>query len=89
MRIKQGLRLKELPRMADFAEWGEAVSRALGYGENAFILAYFRCIGSVNKEAIEAHVIGPAVLSLMNGFDEWVGTASELNPEHGRRALML
>ena len=27
--------LKELPRMADFAEWGEAVGRGLGWGANS------------------------------------------------------
>ena len=32
--------LKELPRMADFAEWGEAVGHALGWGSEAFLADY-------------------------------------------------
>ena len=30
--------LKELPRMADYAEWGEATSRGLGWGADTFII---------------------------------------------------
>jgi hypothetical protein len=32
--------LNELPRMADYAEWGEAVGRALGWGPERFLAAY-------------------------------------------------
>ena len=32
--------LNELPRMADFAEWGEAIGRGLGWGAGAFLAAY-------------------------------------------------
>jgi hypothetical protein len=30
LKIKAGLQLKDLPRMADFALWGEAISQAMG-----------------------------------------------------------
>jgi hypothetical protein len=78
MKIKQGLDLKELPRMADFAEWGEAVARALGYAPGVFLNAYYRNIGAQNLEALEAHVIGPAILALMEKTPEWEGTPTEL-----------
>ena len=32
--------LKELPRMADYAEWGEATSRGLGWGAGTFVSTY-------------------------------------------------
>lgn len=38
--------LKELPRMADFAIWGEAISRALGYEPNKFLDWYWAKINS-------------------------------------------
>ncbi len=32
--------LTDLPRMADYAEWGEATSRGLGWGVGTFISTY-------------------------------------------------
>ncbi len=32
--------LTELPRMADYAEWGEATSRGLGWGADTFLSTY-------------------------------------------------
>jgi hypothetical protein len=32
--------LKKLPRMADYAEWGEATSRGLGWGAETFVSTY-------------------------------------------------
>jgi hypothetical protein len=37
LRELPGVNLPELPRMADFAEWGEAVGRALGWQPGAFL----------------------------------------------------
>jgi hypothetical protein len=42
--------LKELPRMADFAEWGEATSRGLGWGTETFGATY----NTNRKDATEA-----------------------------------
>ena len=33
MQIKPTVKLNDLPRMADFAVWGEAIARAMGYKE--------------------------------------------------------
>lgn len=78
MRIKPKLKLKELPRMADFAEWGEAISRALGYAPGVFLSTYFDSIKRVNIEAIEGHLIGPVVLTFMEDREQWEGTPAEL-----------
>jgi hypothetical protein len=40
--IKSFVKLKRLPRMADFAEWGEAIARALGYKPLEFMDAYLK-----------------------------------------------
>ena len=42
MRMLPSLELDEVPRMADFAYWGEAVGRALGWPEQSFRSAYAR-----------------------------------------------
>jgi hypothetical protein len=40
MKIKSTLKLGELPRVADFALWGEAIARAMGYDDGEFIRIY-------------------------------------------------
>jgi hypothetical protein len=46
MQIKHTLELNDLPRMADFAIWCEAIARAMGYKDLEFIHAYYDNIGS-------------------------------------------
>jgi len=76
MQIRDTVKLEYLPRMADFAAWGEAISRALGYPENSFVEIYFKNIGEQNLEAIEGHVIGVAILRLMGTISEWEAIAA-------------
>ena len=45
MQIKRELELNDLPRMADFTIWGEAIARAMGYKDLEFIHAYYDNIG--------------------------------------------
>jgi hypothetical protein len=40
LQIKPGLELSHLPRMADFAVWGEAIARAMNYEPMEFIDVY-------------------------------------------------
>jgi hypothetical protein len=40
LKTRDQVKLKSLPRMADFARWGEAVCRAIGYPPNAFLERY-------------------------------------------------
>ncbi len=100
MQIKQGLDLKELPRMADFAEWGEAISQAMGNAPNAFLNAYYNNIGLQHSEAVEASLIGQALLAFIDELwpkkdnltdceerkQEWKGTPSKLLEELERIA---
>jgi DNA polymerase, archaea type len=62
LQIKPNLNLQRLPRMADFAIWGEAIARALGYKEFEFLAAYNANISAQNVEAIEASLLGPVVV---------------------------
>jgi hypothetical protein len=66
------------PRMADFARSGEAVGRALGWGEGAFLRAYWSNIEGVTESAAEASSVATAILGLMADRETWKGTPSEL-----------
>ncbi len=66
--------------MADFALFGEAVSRALGYPPEAFLTAYNANRRDANESAVEDSPVAGAVRRLaMRG--EWTGTAAELLTE--------
>jgi hypothetical protein len=70
--------LKNLPRMADFAESGEIISRCLGYPENAFITAYHENIDTQNDEIIESSPIAESVITFMDNKPQWTGTPTQL-----------
>jgi len=78
MSLVKKINIKYKPRMADFAEWGEAIAQAMGYDENVFLKAYFRNIKSQYAEAIEAHLIGQTIVKLMEDKIEWTGNSTEL-----------
>lgn len=46
-----------LPRMADFAIWGETISQVLGYREGEFLQAYYNNIGFQNTEVIDSNPV--------------------------------
>ena len=76
LQIKPNLRLNELPRMADFALWGEAISQAMGNKPLVFLNAYYENIGRQNIEAIEANPLGQAIAKFCNGLENksWEGS---------------
>jgi hypothetical protein len=74
--IKDSLELKELPRMADFGTWGEAIARALGYAPFEFLNAYYDNIGRQNIEAVEAHPLGQAIVRLCTESEDEFGVAT-------------
>jgi len=86
MKIRPGLSLPVLPRMADFAEWGAAAAVALGRTADEFITAYHRNVGRQNEAAIEASPVAQAVLVFMENKTYWSGTSSELLDELTRIA---
>jgi energy-coupling factor transporter ATP-binding protein EcfA2 len=72
-----------LPRMADFARWAEACTRAY-WPAGSFMRAYKQNITAANDVVIESSQIGDAVRRFMatqpvsEGRASWKGTASEL-----------
>jgi len=81
LRALPDVRLGQLPRMADFARWGEAVGRGLGWGEGTFLKAYTSNRDAANEVALDASPIAQAVRDLVNGKSPWEGTATELLAE--------
>ena len=61
LEIKPTIKLNDLPRMADFAIWGEAIARAMGYKELQFMNAYYANIGKQNIETIENSPLSQAI----------------------------
>lgn len=78
LRVYPTLQLPELERMADFTRWGAAISEALGRDAEDFLDAYNKNVHAQTREAAEGHVVGAAILALMEDRITWVGTPSEL-----------
>jgi len=71
------------PRMADFAEWGEIISRCMGYGDNEFLEAYYENIANQNDEVIESSPVAEALLLFMFEMEKeyWEDTPTRLYRE--------
>ena len=80
LRMLPEVKPSALPRMADFAVYGEAVSRALGNPPDSFLAAYNANRHDANESAIEDSPVAGAVKELASR-GEWCGTASELLTE--------
>jgi hypothetical protein len=82
-RLKE-IQLKEFPRMADWAEVCEVISRCLGYPENAFLNAYYKNIAAQNDKALESSLVATAIIKFVElkkeeeGEQQWIGTSSNL-----------
>ncbi len=80
--------LKSVPRLADYAEWCNAISLALGYGPEQFLEAYDENIKRQNSEAIEASVTAQLTIEFMDKLQEseWTGSAKALWGEFDKLA---
>ena len=72
--IYPAVRLPALPRMADFATWGYAITEAAGGKGEAFLRAYRKNIAGAVEEAVTNDIVGAAVAEFMDGKEEWEGT---------------
>lgn len=81
--------LTRWPRMADFARWGCAVTRAMGYTEKEFFAAYNKNIQGQHDEAISASPVASCIQTFMKNRSEWSGQPSELFNELTNVAITL
>jgi len=86
MALRQTVHLCALPRMADFALWGCAVARAMGYADEEFLGAYRSNADARNEEALQASPVAAMVQELTCEWPEWEGSPSELLAELDRLA---
>ena len=89
LRIYPTLEMKALPRMADFAHWGGAISQALGYTAEQFLNVYRDNIRSQNTEVLSSSSIASALLAFMEDRDSYQGTPAELLDELTQQAEQL
>lgn len=72
------VKLKEFPRMADFARWATAAEPALGFSQGSVMRAYQQKHEIYNREAVESSAVGPAIVKLMENRESWKGTSNDL-----------
>jgi hypothetical protein len=96
LRNLEYVKLDKLPRMADFARWASAGEQAAGFQEGAFINAYWNNKRKATDTTLQSDIFIPALISLVNDFGEWSGSAAQLLnealkpyvPEHVRKSSL-
>lgn len=78
MRQTTSVEFEKLPRMADFAEVAEIISRCMGNKDNQFTDAYYENIKLQTEEILETSLVASAILKFMHDIKEWKGNATEL-----------
>jgi len=86
IQIKKTQSHTNLPRMADFTEWGSAIAVALGHTQEQFLNSYKNNIQQQSDTVIDDSLVATLVLALCERQDgaEWEGGASELLEELGK-----
>src|ERR1700733_5295996 len=78
LRRLESVKLPELPRMADFAQWMVAAEEGLGWSEGTFLRAYDSNRGTANALSLEASPVVAPLKRLLAARSSWRGTAAEL-----------
>jgi hypothetical protein len=78
MRQTSHIEVKGLPRLADWAETCELISRCMGYKDNQFIEAFSRNVKLQNEAAIEDSAIAQTIIYFMEDKESWEGSPTEL-----------
>jgi hypothetical protein len=77
----ESTKLKNLPRMADFALWVTAAEPALPWEPGGFMQAYDKKRAEAVQDAVDSSPVGSAIQRLMEDRNEWEGTPAELLSE--------
>jgi len=78
LKLLPGIKLHGMPRMADFARWGEAVCRAMGKPPGEFMTAYTANRRDATTAIVDVDPVAVQLRILMNGLDHWEGTCIAL-----------
>jgi hypothetical protein len=79
LRILPTLELDEVPRMADFAFWGEAVGQSLGWPEQSFRSAYARNRRAATDNSIDDSAVAQVLLGAVPSSLKWSGPITALH----------
>ena len=71
-------KLENLPRMADATVWVSAGEEALGWESGTFARVYNQSCEESSMNILEGNPLADALVELMDGEAEWIGTATEL-----------
>jgi hypothetical protein len=78
-------KLDRYPRMADFAEYGEIISRCMGYPQNEFYNSYINNIKSQSEQVIDTDSVASVLVHFMfvkyEDMARWEGTMTSLYSE--------
>ena len=77
LRTYDDVRIKQLPRMADFCKWAVACDTAY-WRPGTFMEAYNDAQASATEDVLEDSPIGPALRQFLEGRPSFEGTATEL-----------
>jgi hypothetical protein len=77
LRELPSVHLTTLPRMADFAIWGEAVARALGFGSEQFLSTYNDNRKEAARTKLEESPLGSVMLAIAAGGGTFSGSPSD------------
>jgi hypothetical protein len=78
LKIKPQIKISSLPRMADWALWGCAISEALGYSKEEFLSAYENNINRQAEMLLNENIVATTLFSFMEDKEEWRGTMTAL-----------
>jgi len=81
MQIRETLEIRNLPRLADWAEWAIAVAEALGIDTDRFIAALADNASRQHCEICQTDPTAVALSQFMSDRPLWTGTASALFAE--------
>ena len=77
LRELPSVHLTNLPRMADFAIWGEAVARAMGFGSEQFLSTYNDNRKEAVRTELEESPLGTVMLAIAAGGGTFSGSPSD------------
>jgi hypothetical protein len=74
----EGLKLEEYPRLADFAEVCEIISRCMGNEPMEFMQAFEKNVSLKHRTAIEDSSVGKAIQFFIKDKKDWEGRMTDL-----------
>lgn len=78
IKLYPSIKLTELPRMADFAEWWCAITISLWFTQEDFLKTYDKNIEEQNYEVIQEDITANMIIVFMKWKTEWQWTPSQL-----------